>query len=64
MSIFFISVYLALWSTGASSVIIRHPILSTFRYYMHSDFGRNNINPGIPMLNDCLEQGPLYFWVS
>ncbi len=51
-------------SIDVPSVIILHPILSTFRYYMHSDFLQKNINAEIPVLNDCLNKNPLYFWVS
>jgi hypothetical protein len=59
-----ISAYLAMTSIDVLPVIIRHPVSTAFRYYMHSDFLRNNINTEIPILNDCLDQNPLYFWVN
>ncbi|UJR36045.1 hypothetical protein I4U23_028782 [Adineta vaga] len=53
---------LSVESYATSRIIMRHPIASTFRYYMHSDFYRHNINITIPTLNDCLGEQTLYLW--
>ena len=45
-------------------MFMRHPILSTFRCYMRSDYSGKKTTPKLSWLKSCVGEQRLYFSVS